>query len=508
MNEKSKRIAKNTVLLYIRMAITMIVSLFTSRIILDSLGVEDYGIYNVVAGVVAMFGFFSGSLSSAISRYLNFEMGKGYSEKLAVTFSTGLSIMLCLAVVMAIMLEVVGVWFLNYKLNIPADRMDAANWVIHFAVLIFLCSIVRVPFNAAIIAHERMDVYAYISIFEVVAKLGVSYMIYTTTYDKLIYYSVLLFLIAVLVLIGYAVFCFCKFKECRIRLTYDKSLVKELTGFAGWNLLGSAAYIFNTQGVNIATNLFFGVTVNTARGITTQVESAVKQFVTSFTTALNPQITQSYAAGNIEYMNKLVCRGAKYSFFLMLMIAVPVFFEADSLLHLWLKQVPEYTVIFVRLTLIGSMVDLLGNSTANACWATGKVRMYYTYVASFGCLPFFLSLAGFYLGMPPYWAYISFILVYTILSWIKVWVIKRLMNFPAKMYYKEVYARVVPVALLSCVVPFAICFFCPQSFVRMIVVGILGILSVFASVYLIGLEKDERTMIVNNVYSKIIKKNK
>lgn len=501
--ENSKRIAKNTLLLYIRMLFTMAVGLFTSREVLAILGIKDYGIYNVVAGFVLMFSFFTNSLSAAISRFLTFELGKqGELKQLKKIFSTSVNVLLILSIVIIILAEIIGIWFLNTKLNIPNDRMYAANWVFQFSLLSFALNLVSVPYNASIIAHEKMNAYAYISIIEVTLKLIIVYMLYLSSYDKLITYSILFALVGLIIRIIYGVYCKYHFEECSYHFLIDKNMIRDITSFASWNLIGNGAYLFNTQGINIAMNLFFGVTVNAARGVATQVENVIRQFVTNFTTALNPQITKSYAAGNMEYMFKLVCRGSKYSYFLMLFFAVPFLFEAEIILKLWLKEIPEHTTTFLRLTIIGAMCDILGNSTANACWATGKVKKYYLWVGSIGSLVFFISYILFKLEFPAYSSYIVFIIIYIILIFVKLQIIKELISFPVSMFYKETLRRIIPVSIMTFLVTSIPYIFMPISIGRMLLTGILSTIILIVSIYIFGLEKSEKIIITNKLNRK------
>lgn len=497
--ENSKRIAKNTLLLYIRLIFTMAVGLFTSRVILATLGVEDYGVYNVVAGFVMMFSFFTSSLGAAISRFLTYELGKGESGKLQRIFSTSVNVQLLLSLAILILAEAIGVWFVNHKLNIPADRLYAANWAFQCAILSFIFNLISVPYNAAIIAHERMSAFAYISILEVMLKLAIVYVLYISPIDKLITYSILFAFVGLVIRLVYGGYCRKHFAECRYQAVIDKPMLKEITGFAGWNLLGSGAYLFNTQGVNIVMNLFFGVTVNAARGIATQVEGVVRQFVTNFTTALNPQITKSYAAGNMEYMYILVCRGAKYSYFLMLVFAVPFMFEADIILKLWLDNVPEYTSIFLRLTMIGTLCDVLGNSTANACWATGKVKKYYLWVGSIGSLVFFISYGLFALGFPVYTSYVVFIVIYVTLIFVKLYIIKGLIDFPVTMFYKETLLRILPVTVCTFMITSFSYGILEESTGRMLFTVLLSTIALGISTFLFGLEQSERQIVKNKI---------
>ena len=316
-SDNNKRIAKNTLLLYLRMFLTMAVSLYTSRIILNTLGVEDYGINNVVGGIVTMFTVISGSLSASISRFITFELGKDNIQRLKKVFSTGVNIQIGMSVLIVLLAECVGVWFLNTKMNIPPERLGAANWVFQCSILTFVLNLLSVPYNAAIIAHEKMSAFAYISILEVSLKLIIVYMLIISPFDRLKTYAVLFLCVGAIIRFIYGYYCKRHFEECSYYFVYDKPLLKEMTSFAGWNFFGTSAWMLNTQGLNILINMYFGVAFNAARGVATQVDSALKQFINNFTTAVNPQITKSYAQGDLEYVYTLVCSSAKYSAFLM-----------------------------------------------------------------------------------------------------------------------------------------------------------------------------------------------
>ena len=498
-SDNNKRIAKNTLLLYLRLILTMGVGLFTSRVVLNTLGVEDYGVYNVVGGVVAMFALFTGSLSAAISRFLTYELGKGNVTKLNVVFSTSVTIQLVLAIVVCLLAEVGGVWFLN-------TQMNAANWVLQFSILTFAINLVSVPYNAAIIAHEKMSAFAYISILEVILKLVVAYALYVSPIDKLKTYAFLLALVALIIRFVYSIYCSRHFEECHYKFVFDKSLLKQMTGFAGWNLLGSGAYLFNTQGVNIVTNLYFGVAVNAARGVASQAEGIIRQFVTNFTTAINPQITKSYAAGDMRYMYSLVCRGAKFSYFLMFFFAVPFMFETETIMRLWLKNYPPEAPLFLRLSMIGTLFDILGNATANAAWATGNVKRYYIVIGGVGCLVFPMSWLAFYMGMDAYASYIAFAVIYLILVFLKLYIIKGLINFPVVEFYKNVFGRIVPVTILSFILPALVYFNMEESLLRTFIVVAVSGVSTMVITYGIGMTKTERVKITQMVRQKICKR--
>ena len=331
----NKRIAKNTLLLYVRMLFMMAVSLYTSRVILNALGVEDYGIYNVVGGVVAMFSIISGSLSAAISRFITFELGKGDIDKLKKTFSAAVTIQLLLSLIIVILIESVGVWFLNFKMTIPSDRMAAANWVLQFSIVTFVINLVSVPYNATIIAHERMSAFAYISILEAVGKLAIAFLIMVSPIDRLVFYAILMCGVAVIVRLTYGYYCKRHFSECRYSFRWDKEILVKMFGFAGWNFIGASSAILRDQGGNIVINLFYGPAVNAARGIAMQVNGAVTGFVSNFMTALNPQITKSYAAGDRAYMMTLIYQGARLSFYMLLLLSLPVFLNTHYILVIW-----------------------------------------------------------------------------------------------------------------------------------------------------------------------------
>ena len=417
----NKRIAKNTLLLYVRTLFIMLVTLYTSRVVLNTLGVTDYGIYNVVGGVVAMFSVISGSLSSSISRFITYEIGHGDFEKLKRIFSASVNIQIGISLVILVLAELFGVWFLNTKMNIPAERLSAANWVLQCSLLSFIINLISVPYNACIIAHERMSAFAYISILEAVLKLAVVYMLLISPYDKLVTYAILLVLVSLIVRLTYSQYCKRHFEESRYKFVYDKPLVKEMTSFAGWSFFGNGAYMLNVQGVDMLINIFFGVTLNAARGVATQVQNAVMQFVNNFTVAVNPQITKSYAAGEMSYMYRLVCRGARFSYFLLLIFVVPLVCEADYVLRLWLKIVPEHAPAFLRLSLFGTLMTLLGNSMLTAVSATGNIKRYQLWITLVGCLVFPLTWVAFELGVPPEATYVIYIVIYFLLNFVRLY---------------------------------------------------------------------------------------
>lgn len=499
-SDNNKRIAKNTLLLYVRMLFTMAVSLFTSRVILNTLGVEDYGINNVVGGIVTMFSVLSGSLSSSISRFITFELGKGNIERLKTIFSTGVNIQLGMSFLIIIIAEAVGIWFLNTKMNIPTDRMVAANWVFQCAILTFVFNLLSVPYNAAIIAHEKMSAFAYISVVEVSLKLIIVYMLMISPFDRLETYAVLLLLVGAVIRFIYGYYCKRHFEECTYHFVFDKPVLKEMTGFAGWNFLGNGAYMLNTQGVNILMNLYFGVAVNAARGIATQVDAALKQFVNNFTTAVNPQITKSYAQGDLDYMHKLVCRSAKFSAFLMMFFAVPIILETNTILTIWLKTVPDYAVIFLQWIIISSFMDtVLANSLVTSMFATGKIKRYQIIVTTVGCLVFPLSWIAFKLGFEPQVGYILYFIIYTILLFVRLYLLKDMVKLPVMMYIREVLYKLAPIIVVGFAIPGILILTMDAGWLRLILVCLLSVLVTAVSEYFIGLSNKEKNFVAEKI---------
>lgn len=399
IEQKSKILAKNTLLLYFRLLFSMVISLYTSRAILKYLGAEDYGIYNVVGGVVTMFSLVSGTLSSSVSRNLTFELGQGNFEKLRKTFSMSVNVQVCLILIILVLTETIGVWFLNCKMNIVNERMFAANWVLQFSILTFALNLFSVPYNASIISHEKMKSFAYIGMLEVTLKLLAVFLLVFNPFDKLVYYATLLFLVSVIIQSIYFVYCKKNFRECTYRFCFDYNILKGLLGFAGWNFLGSAAGLLKNQGLNILLNLFFGTIVNAARAIATQVNSAINGFVSNFMTALVPQITKAYAQKDYAYVVQCIYKGSKYSYFLLFFLSLPILVETEAILTLWLVNVPDTTINFVRYIIICSLADTLSRTTIHANNATGNIRDYQIVIGLFNLLILPVAYIGLKLGI-------------------------------------------------------------------------------------------------------------
>ena len=485
--------------MYFRTLFVMLVSLFTSRVVLRNLGVENYGIYNVVGGFVSMFAVISGAQSSSISRFLTFELGKGDKEKLSLIFSTSVNIQLLMGVLIFIVGESFGVWFLNYKMNIAEHNLYAANWVLQFSIGSFLLSLITLPYTASIIANEKMSSFAYISMIEVLLKLGIVYLLNITSHDKLTLYSFLLFVVSVITTVIYVVYCRISFPECSYKFRYDKSLAKEMTKFAGWSFLTNGAYIFNTQGVNLLINLFFGVVVNAARGIAFQIEQTIVNFVNNFTVALNPQIIKTYAQGDKKAMFSLICRGAKFSYLLLFCLALPLLFETNIVIRLWLTIVPEHTVSFFRLSIIGTMLTILGNTGYTACMATGNIKKYVIIITTIGSLVFPITWVLYKLGLAVESCYYVYIFIYIVLLFVRLFIMKGLLNFSPLLFVREVLFKVVIVSLCSIILPSIIVWEMEESVLRLLLNSLICVLSGIGFSLFIGLSQRERTIMFDTV---------
>lgn len=494
-SQNNKRIAKNTLLLYIRMLFMMAISLYTSRVVLNTLGVEDYGIYNVVGGVVAMFGFINSSMSSATQRYITFALGKGNFKNLQKVFSTALQIHVLISVLIIILGETVGLWFMYEKMQIPADRMDAAFWVLQCSIVSTVIMILSVPYNADIIAHEKMSAFAYISIVEAILKLVIVYMLLISPFDKLIFYAFLILIVQILIRFCYSLYCNKHFKESKYRRTWDKHLFKEMTGFAGWSMFGNLSSVLYGQGLNMLLNVFFGPVVNAARAIAVQVQSAIQQFVGNFQMALNPQITKTYAKGELNEMYNLMFRSARFSFYLLFLISLPILIETNIILKFWLKVVPDNTIIFLRIIICISLIYTLSNPLMIANQATGRVKRYQAICGSIQLLILPISYVILLLGYPAYSVFIVHFAIELLTQFVRMLILKPLIGLQIKAYINYIYIRVFIVAIFSSIIPLATCLIMEDTIIRFLLVLFISLISVLIIVYNIGLSNDERSFI-------------
>lgn len=497
--QKNSRIAKNTSYLYLRSLVTMLIALYTSRIVLRALGVDDYGVYNVVGGFIAMSAIVTGPVSGAISRFLTYGLGKGDRKHLRSVFSTAICIQLCLGAIVVLLGETVGLWFLTHELKIPPASMTGAHWVLQCSIVAMVLNLINVPYQAAVIAHEKMNVFAYVSVLESVMKLGVAFILMAAPSSRLAIYSVGLMLISLILRIIYGVYCSRKFEECKFKLSFERSMAKELTAFAWWTFLGNTAYMFNTQGASILMNIFFGVVINTAKGIAMQVETAVMQFVNSFTTAFTPQITKSYAQGDKEYMFQLMCRGSKFAVFLLMFFLIPLEFEAPVVLDLWLDEVPEYSVLFVRLSLICSAVMMMGNPFYQGIMATGNIRAFQISVTCVSVWVFPLTWLAYRLGMEPEMFYWVYFIIYNLLIWMRVWFVRRLTGFKMSMFTRRVYLPVLGCCCLSVIAPWIVTLLMPDGFLRLIVLTLVSTTCTAAVVLYVGMTRSERSAVLGKL---------
>lgn len=506
VDSKSKRIAKNTGMLYVRMLFIMGVTLFTSRVVLHTLGEVDYGINNTVGGIVSMFTFLNGSILIATQRFLNYYLGKGDEKQLQKIFSTSVYIHFALAIVIAVLVESVGYWFLVNKLTIPIERMDAAKWVLHCSAISTFVMLISTPYNALIIAHEKMGAFAYISILEVSLKLLIVYALIIAPFDHLKVYVFLLMCVQILLRLIYGSYCKRKFPESTIIYIKEWPLFKKMFAFASWSLLSTFAWTLQSQGVNFLLNIFFGPAVNAARGIAVQVQSAIKGFSKNFQMALNPQITKSYAEGDLEYMHKLVYASSKFSFFLLFLFSVPIVLEAPFILKIWLVDVPRYTVDFMRLTLFISMFDAIFNSFMIAVQATGN-QSKLQIISAIGWL-FTVPVAYLFLraGMHPQMVFVADIICSVSGQLIAVYYCKKQIDITFVQYIKHTFFRMIPVAILTLVPLILLRKILPNGWSYSIIMMTISVLFTAFIIYIVGLNSHERTLVNKKLVSNIKRK--
>ena len=507
----NKRIAKNSLFLYIRMIVIMLITLYTSRIVLEELGIDDYGVYNVVGGVVAMFSFLNSSMVSATQRYLNYEMGNGGddSPELRKIFSTSLTIHLLIACAIVLLAETLGLWFVNHELVIPEASRFGANVVYQCAIASFVVNILRVPFNASIIAHERMNLFAILSLAEAVLLLGATYLLMLVAAHKLAWYGFFRFVLVLIIGMCFMIICLGKFKECTLRCNFIKSLFKEMIGFAGWNMFGSVAWLIRNQGMGIVLNVFFGPAINAAKGISDQVSHAVSSVTNNFQTALNPQITKNYAASNLTEMQLLAFRGIKFSCMLIWMMALPIRVNVNTILSIWLTEVPDYAALFVVLIMIDVFASsLFGSPLMTSLSATGKIRNYQIVVSLVLLLILPASYIALKLGMPPESIFYLNILFNLLSGLTRFGFCKRQIGYSWHQFVQYVLLPLCSVLALSTIIPLAFKFFVFDhnglgKIPVLILLLVISFTSVVAMSWMIGLSKGERTTISQLVRAKL-----
>jgi len=505
----SSRIAKNTMYLYIRMLFSMAVALYTSRVVLDVLGVEDFGVYNVVGGVVTLFAFFNSAMSSATQRFFSFELGRQDYAKLKQTFNATVNIHIVIAIVVFLLAETIGLWFVNNHLVLPEERFETVQWVYHFSVATFVTGIIKVPYNALIIAHERMVTYAYLSIIEVVLKLLIVYLLVVISVDKLVLYAILVFMVTLVIAGVYVMYCIRQFKESKYQFYYDSNLYKVLLSYSGWSLFGNIAAVSKGQGTNILLNVFFGPILNAAYGIMIQVQVAVNVFVSNFQLAVNPQIIKSYASGDKDKTLDLMFKSSKYSFFLVLILVLPIIFNVDVILEIWLTVVPEYTSVFIVLCLFNLLIDSISGPLMIGVQATGKIKTYQIVVGTL----LFLNLPISYLAIkffnrPELIFYVSISI--SILAFIfRLFFLKKLMGFGIKKYLYNVTLKVlivfVPAYSLCYLITLKGWFFVQSEIISLILQSLIMIAISVLLCFVIGMSSSEKKFLKNSL-NKILNK--
>lgn len=500
-----RRIAKNTLLLYCRMLLLMLTSLYTSRVTFQALGVKDFGIYNAVGGIVVMFSILSSSLSAAISRFITYELGKGSEGKLKTVFSSALTIQIVIGLLVVIFAETIGLWFLNAKMNIPIDRMIAANWVFQFSIITFFISLTTIPYNAVIISHERMTFFAYISIYEAIGKLIIAYVIKVSYGDRLVVYGMFLCLITLISNCGYRFYCKRNFRECKYHFIWDKYLLKQMFGFAGWNFIGASAAILRDQGGNILLNLFCGPTVNAARAIAFQVNGAIHGFAANFMTALNPQITKAYAAGENVYMMNLMHQGARFSFYLLLLLSLPILLNTHYILQLWLNVVPDHTVFFVRLVLLFAMCESISNPLITAMLATGDIKKYQIVVGGLQMMNLPISYMLLRIGFFPEIILFVAIVISQCCLVARLLMLRKMIYLSVRNYLVNVYCKVLSVSLLSVIPLLVVSYYVKNSFFSLVWVSVLSFALTLCVIFYVGCTKGEQKFIKEKISSFVLK---
>lgn len=508
-DSNKKRVAKNTLFLYMRMLLQLFVSLLTARVMLEALGVEDYGLNNVIAGIVTFFTFLNNSLTSASSRYLTFELGRGNLASLRAVFRNSFTIHLILAAIVVVLGESIGIYMINHILHIPVNRLFACHVAYQFVIIGAFISLIQTPFSAIVVSYEKMGLYAYLGIFDVVSKLLICYIVKWVSFDKLITLSVLQGLVTFMVFVIYYVYCKKKFNEaCSVRLKLEKQLTQSMLKFTTWSLIGSVANILKNQGVNVLINIFFGAAVNAANAIAYRINAAIMGFTGNFTTALNPQITKNYAAKKYGEMNDFIFMGGKYSFFLLMLLGFPIMFEIDFILKLWLgsNNVPEYTSIMTILVIILSMVETFTYTIGCAVQATGNIKYYQLVISGMTLMNFPIAYVFYRLGYPPYTALAVSIGISSVTLITRLYFLKSLLQMQPIEYVKKVFVHTFPIALLSSVVPILICMNMTDGIIRFFVVAIASSVMNVICIWFLGMDVNERVFAKNVVLNYLNKK--
>ena len=503
MDSNKKRIIKNTGFLYVRMFITMCISFMTTRIVLDKLGVSDYGIYNIVGGFISMFTVLNSILQTGTRRFLALNLGKGDKNVIKETFSTAFVIHLTIACIVTVFIETIGLWFLNYKLNIPPERMSAANWIFQFSMISVFLNITQTPFTAAVTAHERFNVYAFISIFDAIAKVITVYLLVTIPGDKLIIYGLLILIVNFIDICLYRIYCIKHFEECKFSLKINKEIFKEMAQFSGWSTLGHFSAVLNGNGISVILNLFFGTTINAARGLANTVTYTIRQFVDGFITASQPQLIKLYGAGNIPEFHQLIFTVSKYSLFLLSIIVTPVILEIDFVLNLWLDTVPSYTPIFIKITMIICLLSYSNNMLDQGVVASGYIKQLTCITTPMYLLDLPLTYIVLKLGGTPPTAYMVGALPLFLAFLSNLYILKKYTKFPARKYFLSVFLKNLLLLLIASIIPVYIQSKMPYGIERFLTVCSISVICTITILYCLALDKNTRTMVNNKIKSLI-----
>lgn len=503
----NKKIARNTLYLYVRMLLIMGVTLYTSRVILQILGATDYGIYNVVGGIVTMLSFLNSSLGASTSRFLTYELGLGNIEKLKQTFSASLNMHIFMALLVLILGETIGLWFFYEKLVIPTDRVDAAFWVYQFSIVSTMFTFTQVPYSSSLISHENMSVYALVGLYEAISQLLIVYFLLISPIDKLVFFALLIMLNKTLVQLFYRVYTMKKYSECRLRIVKDKKLYKKLLEYSGWELFGGLAVVSQAQGINIVLNLFFGPVVNAARAIVVQIQTAIMVLVQNFLAAVRPQVIKCFAEGNKERMYTLTFYGAKYSYLLTLCIVLPALFEIKFILSVWLgNDVPENTSVFAVIVLITYLIETFHFASLMAYHAIGKIK--WGNIIGGSLMIFSLPLAYFFLkiGFPAYSVFIAIFLVNLTQMFFGWYIIHRYVPFSYCKLIQDVYMPVIIITVIAAIFPILLTSFLNEGWYRFVMLLLSTEFAILCLTYFLALNKQERSYVRQFMKTKIIKR--
>lgn len=503
ISDNNKRIAKNTLYLYLRMLVTLVIGLFTARVTINALGVHDYGLMNVVGGVMGFIGYFSSLLSQGTSRFLTVGLGKGNMKQLTHIFSACGTIHIVLAFVTLLLGETVGLWFVNYKLVLDPDRMFAANYIYQLSLFSCFLGITQTPYIASITSHEKMSTFAFMSILDVAFKLAIVLMLLYVDTDKLIMYSTFYFCVSLFMFFMYRIYCLRKFEECNMHLRWDAKLYKEIWNYVGWNSIGTFAFMANSQGITVLLNLFFSTVVNAARGVATTVSSQVSGFVMNFQVASGPQIYKLYAVGDYANMNKLIRNTAKYSSYLLLFIGLPVFIKTEILINLWLGNIPEYVIPFIRITLIELFFKAIDFPIGNGIHAFGKMKLpnITSSIAYISVLP--LSYVFLYFGASPVFAYIIACISYPLAMACDLWILNKYSGFNIKEYLLHVPLKSILIILLSAILPTLVARSFDDGWLNLILTSAISALVSSLLIFYVGLDQEMRMKVIRKVKSKL-----